>query len=438
MQQDWDVVIAGGGPAGLVAALAAARNNAKVLLIERYGFLGGSATMPMPILGFTTSEGERMVGGIPEEIVQRLRDRGGAGEHHPHPVLQSFTSIDGETLKSVADEMAAEDGVVCLLHSYVAGVRVARDRIIEVIVEGKGGCRRFTADTFVDATGDADLAALAGAPFHIGRDGDGMTQSITVQFQVGKVDIDQTRAYVRAHPGESVYPLEPAVPQRLFMGFQSLVAQARARDMLKSYPRSYVIFHTMLREDLVGVNTTKANLSGLDAGSLTRAEIEGREQAWEVLSFLREYIPGFADSYLLSFPTLLGVRETRRIDGEYVLTSDDITEGRVFPDTIAKSRYPIDIHDPSVAGPSLRLLKSPYGIPYTCLIPQKVNNLLVAGRCISATHEALASARVMATCMAMGQAAGTAAAICAQEGKSPKDLDGIELRRILRSQGAMV
>ena len=433
-----DVLVAGAGPAGCTAALAAARNGARVMLVERYGFLGGSATMPMPLLGFTTSEGEKLLGGLPVEIVERLRSLGGAIGPFTHPTLQSFIPTDGEILKCLLDDLMNEAGVKVLLHSAITGPILDGDVLKGVVVENKSGRREIASRIVVDATGDADVAAAAGAPFSLGREEDHLTQAATTQFQIDGVEIGEARAYLERHPAESVYPVTPGETARVFMGFPTLVEQARTQGYLASYPRSYVIFHTMIRESLVGVNTTKMVLNGVDAADLTRAEVAGRKQAMEITKFLRDFVPGFANSRLLSFPTHLGVRETRRILGRYVLTGEDLLAGREFADGIARSRYPIDIHDPARTGPDLRLLKKFYTIPYASLLPRKIVHLIVAGRSLSATPEAMSSARVMGTCMAMGQAAGTAAALCARERISPESLDAGRLRRVLTEQGALV
>ncbi len=431
----WDVVVVGGGPSGLIAAAAAAQHGARTLLLESHGFLGGCAAMPMPILGFATSGGRKVIAGIPEAFVSELRRAGGALEDATHPVLQSFTTTDAEVLKAVADDFVARAGADVLLHTTVTGVEAEGDTITHVVAMPKGGEARYPARIVVDASGDADVAFAAGARFHAAE---APVQSATVQFTMANVDLVRTAQYLRAHPAESVYPISGGEQPRLFMGFQSLVAAARGAGVLREYPRDYVIFHQMMRADVVGVNTTKINVDCTRPEDLTRAEIEGRAQAWEVVNCLIRYIPGFESSYLLAFSDVLGVRETRRVVGLATLTREHVMSGAVPADTIAMSCYPIDIHDPRKAGPHLEVLAKPYGIPYGCLVPQKVANLLVAGRCLSATQEAMASARVMANCMAMGQAAGTAAALCARARVRPGDLEVDALRRVLRQDGAIL
>ena len=433
--RQWDIIVVGGGPSGLIAAVAAARNGARTLLIEKLGFLGGCAAMPMPILGFLSSEGERMVGGIPQRFVEELRNAGGATGDMPHPVLQSFTTTDSEILKAVADRYVASAGVTVLLHTSAIDVDMEEGEIRSVIGLSKEGIDRYPTKMVVDASGDGDLAFAAGARF---QPNELPVQAATVQFTVANADLSATARYLQANPTESVYPLEKGRRPKLFMGFQGLVAEAREAGVMPTYPRDYLIFHQLMRRDVVGVNTTKISIDGVSSEDLTKAEVLGRRQAWEVVDCLTTYVPGFASAYLLSFADILGVRESRRVVGLSTLTREDVVSGRMPADTIARCCYPIDIHDPRSAGPHLEPIAHAYGIPIGCLIPEGIGNLLVAGRCLSATQDAMASARIMASCMAMGHAAGTAAAICTRVGSRPSELDAEVLRDQLRREGAIL
>lgn len=433
----WDVIVVGGGPTGIVAAIAAARCGAKVMIIERYGFLGGLATFHLPILSFFDSNGERMVSGIPEEFIQRVKSMGGSPGHFTHTILQSYTPVDSEIVKLVALLMMQESGVDLLLHNMVVDVEVSNDSIDNLLVQSKSGYHKYSSSIIVDATGDADIAFRSGASVRVGREKDGLTQAATLLFRMGNVNLEEVREYLIKYPEESYYPLEDIEKTYIFMGFKKLVEQGKLHGDY-NIPRDYLIFHRVIRDDEVAINTGKILGLALDVGDLTDAEIEGKKQMMELVNFLKKYVPGFARAYLIDSTVQIGIRETRRIIGEYVLSTEDVLSGRKFSDGIARSKYPLDIHDPTLASSFLQQLSAPYEIPYRCLIPKIISNLLVAGRCISATHEALSSARVMGTCMATGQAAGVAAALCALDGISPGKLEVSRLLGALRSQGALV
>lgn len=434
----WDVIVAGGGPTGIIAAIAAARCGAKVLLIERYGFLGGLATFHLPILSFLDSNGAQMVSGIPEEFIQRVKSMGGSPGHFTHPVLQSYTPVDSEIVKNVALLMMQESKVNLLLHNMVVNVEASNDIINNLLVQSKSaGYHKYSSSIIIDATGDADIAFKSGVPVRVGREKDGLTQAATLLFRMGNVNLEEVRKYLIKYPEESYYPLEDIENTYIFMGFKKLVEKGKLHGDY-NIPRDYLIFHRIIREDEVAINTGKILGLALDVGDLTEAEIEGRKQMSQLVNFLKKYVPGFAKAYLIDSTVQIGIRETRRIIGDYVLSTEDVLSGHKFSDGITRSRYPLDIHDPSLEGSFLQQLSSPYEIPYRCLIPRVIRNLLVAGRCISGTHEALSSARVMGTCMAMGQAAGVAAALCALEGIPPNKLEVSSLLGTLKSQGALV
>jgi hypothetical protein len=436
-KRHWDVIVVGGGPAGIMAALAASRNRARTLIIERYGFLGGVLTFPLPILAFLNAQGERMVGGIPEEFIQRLTVLGGCAGHITHSILQSYTPTDGEMIKYLVVLMLQEAEVDIRLHSQCVDVRMRGNQIEEVVVCSKSGRQSYSARIFVDATGDADVVATSGAPVLIGREQDGLTQAATLDFRMANVNLGETRSYLRTHPEESFYPLDDLDTTYLFMGFEAIVQKAQKAGAYH-IPRDYLIFHRILRKDMVGINTTKVPVVALDVRALTQAELECRSQAMELVAVFQRYVPGFREAYLVDSPIQVGIRETRRIVGEYTLSTEDVLKGTRFADGIARSQYPLDIHDPTFRGRGLTQLQGAYEIPYRCLIPLQIDNLLVAGRCISGTHGALSSARVMGTSMAMGQAAGSAAALCVRHQTVPRKLDSQALLQVLRTQGAIV
>ncbi|MFB3883276.1 MAG: FAD-dependent oxidoreductase [Armatimonadota bacterium] len=404
------LVVAGGGPAGLAAAVAAARRGVATILVERYGFLGGMATAALvnPFMMWEPGQ-QPLVRGIFQEVLERLSAKGGfSSPRQP-------SAFDPEALKIAADEICAEAGVEVKLHTFLTAAATKGGRITSIATESKSGRRSLRARLFIDCTGDADLAHRAGVACEIGRAEDGLTQPMTLNFRMAGVEIE------RMPPGAEIN-----------RRYDAAKAEGRVRC-----PRENVLFFYAIQPDVVHFNTTRVvGKSGVEAGDLTSAEIEARRQTQDLVRFLVSDIPGFEHAYLQRMATQIGVRETRRIRGEYTLTADDVLAGRKFPDGIARSAYPIDIHSPTGAGTVIRGVPAGdyYEIPYRCLVPVGVDNLLVAGRSVSATHEAQASLRVMPQCFAMGEAAGVAASLAIERSISPREVDGAELRAIIERQ----
>ena len=412
MKHTSDVIVAGGGPGGLAAAVSAARNGADTLLVERYGFLGGMATAGLvnPFMTYWAGE-EQIIGGVLQEVIDRLTALGAYGKG-------SRTAFDPEAFKLVADQMCEDAGVKVLLHSFLSDATVSGDAIESIEIAGKSGKTSISARVYVDGTGDADLAFMAGARCEKGRDEDGLMQPMTLNFRVCKVDTS------RMPPrGEE---------------FNKLFDKAKAEGRLDC-PRENVLLFLTTREGEIHFNQTRiTHADGTSTEDLTRAEIEGRRQAWQFLDFLRRDVSGFEQAEMLMSGPQVGMRETRRVMGEYVLTGEDVLSARKFDDCIARGSYSIDIHSPTGAGTVIQRLKpgESYDIPYRCLVPLGIDNLLIAGRPISATHEAHSSLRIMPICMGIGQAAGTAAALSIKQGVAPRALDVSLLQSTLRSQGA--
>jgi len=431
----------------MAAAVASARIGAKTLLVERYGFLGGLGTAGLvgPFMTWKTSTGEPLIAGIFQEILDRLAAIGES----------KGSTFDAAALSYIAQEMVLESGADLLLHSWVCGAETENGTLMRAKLQTKSGIETIGAERFVDTTGDGDLAALAGARFEQGRAEDGLTQAATIMFDLGGVDLRKTFEYVRASPDQMRMPkltddtdLDALLSSAVCAsGFYDFVRQAKE---IGEYPipGDLVFFLSRPRAGEVVVNTTHVGgMNFTTSEDLTRAEIEGRRQMMALVAFFRKYIPGFEDCYLARAPAQIGIRETRRIMGEYIFTVEDVAEARKFPDGIARLAYPVDIHDPKGSGytreeeKQKRIAPPPgdwYEIPYRCLVPLGIENLLVAGRCVSSTHEGHSAIRIMPSCVAMGEAAGVAAALSLDVGVSPRNLDVEALKTALREQGALV
>lgn len=456
----FDVIVAGGGTAGAPAAVAAARNGARTLLVEQNGFLGGvpTAAMVSCFLSFHNMRGEVVAGGIPQEIVERLLDMGGAVPpghlFNPYGNTYSVTPFDAEALKLVLSEMAREAGVKQLLHTFVDDVLMEGGRARGIHMVNKGGRSLATAEAIIDCTGDGDVAARAGAPFEKGDSRDGAIMPMGLMFRLGNVDIQPTIDFVRAHPEQFILGEDPYITQtphelvRAVRRFEDIPVITGFWDLIKAkqetgeFPmnRKRLIIYITPTPGVVQINTAAVvQRDGTDPHDLTAAENEARATAHQLWKFFRNYVPGFDKCYLVDTAPAIGVRETRRIAGLYTVTLDDVLTGREFPDAIGRGAYCVDIHEPDGTIRHLHIKDGKsFTIPYRALVPQGVGGLLVAGRCISADHEALGALRVQVPCMVEGQAAGVAAAMCAREGAEPRDLDVARLRQALLAQGAIL
>jgi hypothetical protein len=425
---EYDVLVIGGGPAGISASMAAAQSGARTLLLEKYGFLGGMATLSMvgSLCGFfTTGPRKReIVGGIARDLLDRLNQRKGVSEKRTSTVNPRIAvyQYNPEILKCVAEEAVAHAGVEILLHTLVVDViSETRNRLSGVIVENKSGRYAFLSRTLIDTTGDGDIAFKANVPCEFG-DEKGRTQSLTTVFRIINADPDQFRKLDRQCLSEKL------------------------RDVREQgqfhFQRVDPVIVPSLPPEIITANVTGIpDLSAIDATQLTKAEIEGRRQVFEYLTFFRKSVPGFERAEVSSIATQVGVRETRRILGEYTLEEEEVLKGRKFHDAIALGAWPVELHNPETGRMELKFLEEEdnyYTIPLRCLIPQGVDNLIVAGRCISTTHVAQASTRVIGSALAMGEAAGILGSRSADSKTIPREIAPENVQQELVRRGGIL
>ena len=424
MKTKYDLIVVGGGFAGTAAAIEAAKHGAEVLLIEKYNCLGGAAAYALvsPFMAYWTRDPETkarkyLAGDLFNEIVEASMALTRPSVDIP-PIRDSL--FDEEAMKLAMLRMARKYGVTLLFNTTVTAVD-AKDGVLRSV---KAVCKavqmEFYADSFIDATGDAELSFLAGCECELGREGDGLCQPMTLCFRVGDIDKEK---FMQGRPK-----------------MQALYKEWQAAGRI-SNPRENVLVFQNYNGGVMHFNTTRViRKSPTDPFALTEAEIEAREQVFEMMEFLRTAVDGCENARLLSTALHIGIRESRRVVGEYTLCEKDLVSLARFEDAIAVSNYAIDIHSPDGSGTRFQEFKDGewYEIPYRSLLPKGYENLLVAGRCISSTHEAQASYRIMPFCAAIGHAAGCAAAVAKQSGKTVRTVSVAKVQEILRSEGAVI
>lgn len=419
----YDLIVVGGGQAGCAAALAGARGGLSVLLVEAGGSLGGSATncLVNPFMPYTTQiekDGVKstlaLSDGIFTEIHKALDEDGIFSE------AREGITFNEESMKIILDRKMAEAGVCVLFHATLCDARTEGRRIAGISVATVGGILKFEADSFVDATGDATLSVYAGVPTRLGRPSDSLCQPMTLCFRVCNIDTED----FWKHHGE----------------INDLYKKLQAEGKISNPRENVLVFGTRI-PGVIHFNTTRVvKHNPSDAFSVSKAEAVAREQVLEMVRFLKENFACCRNAYLVSTAASIGVRESRMIEARHVLNQEELVAGTHFDDGIAAGNYDIDIHSPDGTGTSHYYFPAGvyYTIPYRCLLPRDLDNLVVAGRCIGATHEAQASIRIMPICICLGEAAGTAAALAKETGVAPADVDAGALRARLRANGAFV
>lgn len=431
----YDVIVAGGGLSGVAAAIAASRGGARVLLIEQYGFLGGMATAGLvnPFMNYNldkeydeASPKERINNGIFGEILDTLKALGGL-----HTDGMTFSE---EHLKLVLDRMVTSNGITVLFHTFIMGVEKDNGTIKSITVVNKEGTKSYSGKYFVDATGDADLSALSGCSFKIGRDEDNGCQPMTLCFRLANVNtnvVAPTYGALHKEPDRDRKLIRESIDEK-YREFQK-------QGLIKN-PREDVLTFPHMVEDVIHFNSTRIiKKLPFNSADFSKAEMEAREQAFELYNFMKENIAGFENSKFLMSATQIGVRESRRIVGEYVITAEDLLSTHKFEDSIARGNYPIDIHNPSGSGTVMMKIPSGdyYTIPYRALVPQDMKNLIVAGRPISSTHEAHSAYRVMPICTCIGEGAGSAIAVALKDNCTLKKVDIGKVHQLLDKWGGL-
>lgn len=420
-----EVLVAGGGPAGVATAISAARNGVKTLLIEQTGAVGGVATTGLMSHWTGATEGP-----LYEEILQRAQDMKKDWNYYGNKILHGKRIINPEKMKLILLEMLQEAGAQVQLYTFASNVIMEGEQITGVITESKSGREAILANIVVDATGDGDIAAKTGAEFMKGRESDGKMQPATLMFKIGGVDMERA-----VFPGEFEDEFE--------------VSAGKLQELGRTYlpsPIGHVLLYPSTWPGVVTVNMTNClNIDGTKAEDLTRAEYECRKQVPLIVEFLQKYVPGYETCYLLTTASVIGIRETRRFVGKYTITEKDIEEARIFDDWIVtRAHFNFDIHNITGSGldetgrQKAFKQRKKYTIPIGCFIPKKIDGLLLAGRNISGTHLAHSNYRVMPICVNMGQGVGVLAALSVRQNKEPRQIDVTAVQKMLIEQGVQV
>ncbi len=434
-----DVLVVGAGPAGLMAAEAAAKDKSlKVMLLEQRGYLGGNLTIGLPILAFLGPKGNQVVKGGAQRLIDRLWAKGAASEHKPCKNHMSLTIIDPDQTKTTAWEIMDDAGVEVLLYVFVVDTIVENGCVKGVIIESKAGREVILAKTVIDCTGDGDVAFRAGVECNKGDENGGM-QPPTLMYLMKGVEMQKLRDAICNEPEKYDMDVMPPAQFRegkfITVGLRGCIIEAQKQGYKVPVARTILI--TGLKDDEIWVNMTRVNgVDSTDPASYTHGEHEARRQMYEVTDYLKNFVPGFESAWIERSAAFMGIRESRVIVGKYVMTAQDILHQKSFDDVIAVAGYPVDIHHAEGGDCTMLFCDDAYDIPYGVLVPEHIEGLLVAGRCSSMDHEAMAATRVMSTCMALGEAAGTAARIAIADGVLPSGVDVKKVQAALLESGA--
>ncbi len=404
----YDLIVVGGGLTGVAAAVSARRQGLSVLLIEKYGYLGGAMnnSLVFPFMPYRVKGDKRIISaGIFTEMLNRFAEYG---------------EKSWEVYKFVFDDMVCEAGVDVLFHSNVFDAVYEGREVKKLLVSTKSGIVEFEADFFIDASGDGELIYMTGCEYQLGRESDNLCQPMTTCFRLGNVDID---LFMQEKPA-----------------LDKLYDEYRDKGLIKN-PRENILIFTGVGENIIHFNTTRVVMHNpVSSFEITQAEIIARKQVYEMFKFLKEHSKACENADLITIASHIGVRESRKLKGEHILTGEELKSLVNFEDTIALGCYCIDIHNPTGTGTTIHYFKAGeyYRIPYRSLLPKEYDNMLVAGRCLSATHEAHSAVRIMPTCATMGEAAGIAVSVAKNTGTNTHTVDVKKVQSILREVGAVI
>lgn len=436
--KNYDVIVIGGGTAGVMAAVAAARGGAKTLIVEKDSHLGGTAVYGIPFLGIVSGHGDIINGGMVQELISRLCKEDfsfgiarGAHWNIPEEYEFSLTPFDPEGLKFVFQEMCEEAGVQVLFNAILLDAALENGAVREISVCTKAGIEKLGAKVFIDCTGDGDLVAKAGGRFQETS----AVQNSSILFHLGNVDLTAFRQALEEEDhvlGKGSWHTRIIEQSKKTGAPKTLVHMA---GHLKPFEDERTITFTAVsyRDGEIHLNATRvAGVDGTDPWQVSKAEFTERRHVMETYLAMKKTVPGFENATLL-FTSPLGIRQSRNIVGDYTVTREDVLGAATFEDGVARGAYPIDIHDPKGGRTQFQFIKDggSYEIPFRAMLPKDMDGVIVAGRCISADHNAHGTVRIMGCVLSQGEAAGTAAAMCVKESKPPRELDGKKLKDIL-------
>jgi hypothetical protein len=438
---EYDVAVVGAGVTGTVAALRSAREGARTLLLEGSGVLGGLLTG-----GRLTKPTGLINGGVFKDLLERCAAYGGADTKTRQSYWGAYTgAFDAETMQRVIIEAMEEAGVEVLLRAQVTGAVMEKRSLRGLQIQTKSGTKLVLAKVFIDSSGDGDVAALAGVPFMHGRPSDGLTQPMTSYFRVINVDLPLLAQDCRAHRDDFTDFVIPEGTRNedfamkfVVTGLTKRIAKAEREGFKWIIPKDHMTLKSGLIPGEINVNVTRVHGNALDDRTLSRAELEIRKQAYTAFDFLKRYVGGFADAIFLEVAPKLGVRETRRIRGRYVLTEQDVRGEARFEDAIGICNSPVDIHEPGGKTAVMDHVGTGYGIPFRCLVPEEIDGLYVAGRCISADEVAFGSTRNVPACATTGEAAGVAAAVAVRTGATAANVSVKQVQDALQRSGVIL